>query len=207
MNLALLLARRFRRNRRSDRYLSFISWSSSIGIGLGTAVMIVLLSVMNGFERALEENLLAVVPHAEFEAVQGGLSDWQKVAEIAATHPNVLATAPNVRFTGLVQRQQKFHGVQIRAVQPDLEQQVSGLQDYVSPNAWALFTENEKGILLGKGLAEEMDVEAGDTIRIMVPELSGESGLGVPSRAPKQLSAEVVGIFEFGGEIDYRSAN
>jgi len=206
MRLPLYLARRFRRNKSTNRYLSFISWSSSIGVGLGTAVMIVLLSVMNGFERALEEELLAVVPHAEFEAVQGGLNNWQHAAEVALAHPNVMAAAPNVRFTGLVQRQRQFHGIQIRAIDAELEQQVSGLQNYVGSATWSHFVAQPNGILLGVGLAENLGVNVGDRIEVMVPELSSENSFGGHARAPKRFEVEVSGVFEFGGDLDFRTA-
>ena len=87
MNLAFLLARRFRRSREKSRYLSFISASSTIGIGLGCAILILLLSIMNGFQKALEDDFLAFVPHVEYTAVRGGLDNWQEVVRVAEQTP------------------------------------------------------------------------------------------------------------------------
>src|SRR5690554_5508518 len=100
MSLAFLLARRFRKAKQSSSgYVSFISRSSTIGIALGCTILITLLSIMNGFHKALEEDLLSVFPHVEFEAVTGTLNDWREVKRVAEAHPDVLAAAPVIRIS------------------------------------------------------------------------------------------------------------
>lgn len=206
MNLPFLFARRFRKTKSANRYLSFISWSSSIGIGLGTAVMIILLSVMDGFEASLESELLAVVPHAEIEAVEGGLNDWQMLVDIAEQHSNVIAAVPNIRFTGLIEQNRQFHGVQVRAIDVTLEDRVSDIQSYVSEGHWQKFAQDSTHILIGKGLADSLGINAGDSLQMMIPELTRSSGLGNRLSRPQRFSVTVSGVFEFGGELDFRTA-
>ncbi|RTE86942.1 MULTISPECIES: lipoprotein-releasing ABC transporter permease subunit [Gammaproteobacteria] len=206
MNLPLQLARRFRKTKGSNRYLNFISWSSSVGIGLGTAIMIILLSVMDGFEASLENELLAVVPHAEVEAVQGGLLNWRNVVATAEQHSNVIAAAPNIRFTGLLQQNQQFHGVQVRAIDLELEHRVSDIESYVSAAHWQNFQNNSEGILIGQGLAEQLGIEIGQTLQLMLPELGEQRSVGSRLSKPKRFNAEVAGYFQFGGELDFRTA-
>ena len=90
MNLSLQLARRFRRGKSSNRYISFVSLSSTLGIGLGCFVLIILLSVMNGFERELRERLLAIIPHAElFSINQQGIVDWRVYRQVLGEEPRI----------------------------------------------------------------------------------------------------------------------
>lgn len=203
MSLALLLATRFRRFKNVSGYLSFISRSSTVGIALGCAILIILLSVMNGFHKALEDDLLAIVPHVEFEAVSGSLKNWRAVAELAEQHEQVIAAAPVIRLTAMVQQQRRFHGIDIRAIEPELESRVSRVEDFTSAADWQAFSKDPDSILLGKGLATTLGLEKGDGLLVLVPLINNDTNM---NRAPKRLWLTYRGTFSFGGELDYRQA-
>ena len=200
MRLAWLIARRFRQGTAKQGFLSFISASSTIGIALGCAVLIAALSMMNGFNQVLQNKLLAVVPQIEYSAVEGALDNWELVAEIAERNPQVVATAPGVNATVMVQTQSTFHGIQVRGVSAEHEQKVSSLSDYVSKEDWQRW-QQKGGLLLGAGLAEKLDLEVGDSVSLLTPEKS-ERGF----RSPERIRLQVTGLFQFGGQIDYHNA-
>ncbi|WP_287816194.1 lipoprotein-releasing ABC transporter permease subunit [Idiomarina sp.] len=200
MRLAWLIARRFRQGTAKQGFLSFISASSTIGIALGCAVLIAALSMMNGFNQVLQNKLLAVVPQIEYSAVEGALDNWELVAEIAERNPQVVATAPGVNATVMVQTQSTFHGIQVRGVSAEHEQKVSSLSDYVSKEDWQRW-QQKRGLLLGAGLAEKLDLEVGDSVSLLTPEKS-ERGF----RSPERVRLQVTGLFQFGGQIDYHNA-
>ncbi|MGM0630405.1 MAG: lipoprotein-releasing ABC transporter permease subunit [Pseudomonadota bacterium] len=200
MRLAWLIARRFRQGTTKQGFLSFISASSTIGIALGCAVLIAALSMMNGFNQVLQNKLLAVVPQVEYSAVEGHLDDWELVAEIAERHPQVVATAPGINSTVMVQTQSTFHGIQVRGVSAEQEQKVSSLSDYVSKDDWQRW-QQKGGLLLGAGLAEKLELKVGDSVSVLTPEKS-EQGF----RSPDRVRLQVTGLFRFGGQIDYHNA-
>lgn len=200
MRLAWLIARRFRQGTTKQGFLSFISASSTIGIALGCAVLIAALSMMNGFNQVLQNKLLAVVPQVEYSAVEGHLDDWELVAEIAERHPQVVATAPGINATVMVQTQSTFHGIQVRGVSAEHEKNVSSLSDYVSKDDWQRW-QQKGGLLLGAGLAEKLELKVGDSVSVLTPEKS-EQGF----RSPDRVRLQVTGLFQFGGQIDYHNA-
>lgn len=202
MNLPFLLAHRFRQSREKTRYLSFISASSTIGIGLACAILIILLSVMNGFQKALENDFLSLVPHVEYQAVHGGLEDWQEMVRVAEQHPGVRAAAPAIKLSAMVQLPGRFRGLELRAINTELEPAVSGITRYVSSSEWQQFVNTENGVLLGKGLANELGVSIGDNLNLLIPQLQQ----GNTIRAPRRINVTVVGLFAMGGELDFQQA-
>ncbi|RAK01540.1 lipoprotein-releasing ABC transporter permease subunit [Aliidiomarina maris] len=202
-SLAWTLARRFRRSKHKNRFVNFISASSTTGIALGCAALIVLLSVMNGFQKALEEQLLSLVPHVEFQAVRDGLRDWRAIVETAESHPQVIAAAPVTIVNSMLQQGRTFKGVSARAIDTELEPKVSGLTQYTSKSDWARFEANPDGILLGYGLAADLGLHVGDRVTLLVPRVeSGRQSL----QAPRRVHLELVGTFRLGGELDYQQA-
>lgn len=202
-SLAWTLARRFRRSKHKNRFVNFISASSTTGIALGCAALIVLLSVMNGFQKALEEQLLSLVPHVEFQAVRDGLRDWRAIVETAESHPQVIAAAPVTIVNSMLQQGRTFKGVSARAIDTELEPKVSGLTQYTSESDWARFEANPDGILLGYGLAADLGLHVGDRVTLLVPRVeSGRQSL----QAPRRVHLELVGTFRLGGELDYQQA-
>src|SRR5690554_2369260 len=201
--VAWLWAQRFRRSKHKNRFVNFISASSTAGIALGCAALIILLSVMNGFQKALEDQLLSLVPHVEFQAVHGGLQDWRAIVDTAERHSEVIAAAPVTIVNSMIQQGRSFKGVAARAIDPELEPRVSGLTDFAGTDDWQRFSAQPHSILLGYGLANELGLQIGDAVTLLVPRVeSGRQGLQAPQRVQLQLA----GTFRLGGELDYQHA-
>ena len=137
MPLSLLIGLRFSRGRRRGGMVSLISVISTIGIALGVAVLIVGLSAMNGFERELNNSILAVVPHGEIEA---GDQPWTNVQKV----PGIAAAAPYINFTGLVESGANLRAIQVKGVNPQQEQRLSALPSFVQGDAWRNFKAGEQ---------------------------------------------------------------
>ena len=193
--LAWQLARRFRRGRERSRFLSFISASSTSGIALGCLVFITGLSVMNGFAEVLQERFLKLVPHIEFSAVEGRLHYPETIFALAADHPGVTAAWPLIHTQALVQQGREFIGVKVTGVDATGEH---AIKDYLRDQQWsALATPNT--VILGSGLAQQLGVARGDSIRFVV---AAERGF----QAPKRIALTVIDTFEFGGQFDHQLA-
>lgn len=133
--LSLLIGLRFSRGRRRGGMVSLISVISTIGIALGVAVLIVGLSAMNGFERELNNRILAVVPHGEIEAVNQPWTNWREALAKVQKVPGIAAAAPYINFTGLVESGANLRAIQVKGVDPKQEQQLSALPSFVQNHA------------------------------------------------------------------------
>ena len=130
--LSLFLAMRYVRSRHGNGFSSFISASSTLGIGLGVMVLIVVLSAMNGFERELSQRLLSIVPHAELISVNEPIANWQSSIKHFQTNPRVIAAAPLIKMSGMMQKGQQLKAIaELRGVEPRLETQVSAITDFI----------------------------------------------------------------------------
>ncbi|WP_288506299.1 ABC transporter permease, partial [uncultured Haemophilus sp.] len=165
MNTPFFISWRYQRGKQKNPLVALISKFSAIGIALGVAVLIVGLSAMNGFERELNSRILAVVPHAEITVNPQGneatLNHWQKLADRLKTNKKITALSPFVSFTALVENGNKLKVVQVKGVDKQAEDQVSSLGKFVEGDGWQKFAE-EGGLVLGSGIAKELDVKAGD---------------------------------------------
>ncbi|GAA4890424.1 lipoprotein-releasing ABC transporter permease subunit LolE [Ferrimonas pelagia] len=195
--LAFQIGWRFLRTRTSNGFVSFISLSSVVGITLGVAVLILVLSAMNGFERELRERLLAVVPHGELIAVEGAIHDWPALVADATSEPGVAAAAPFVLLDGLLQRGDVMKPVALRGVLPRLEREVSSAAEYMSEEAWQSLAEEGDQLVLGEALAESLQVAVGDRVSMLLPSANAS-----PLSAPRNVVLTVSGLFDLGGEID-----
>ncbi|MBE4574016.1 lipoprotein transporter subunit LolE [Vibrio navarrensis] len=201
-SLALMIGRRFSKAKQRNKMVSFISLSSTIGIAVGVAVIIIGLSAMNGFERELQSRVLSVIPHAELEGVRGPVADWRKVISQVTDHPNVVAAAPYVKFTGLVERGDKLKAIEVRAVEPDYEQAVSSMAQFIDTDAWQAFTPGKSQVILGRGVASEIDAKVGDYVTLLIPQVGNTSKV----QAPKRVRVQVVGFLTLNGQIDHNVA-
>lgn len=198
-NLALKIGFRYARSQAHNRFIRFISASSTVGIALGCCVLIWVLSAMNGFERELKNRLLSVVPHIEFSSVNAsGINDWQSIANNLTQHETVLGVAPFVRFSGLIQNQNALKPVEIRGIDWQAEQAVSDLNRYVPAEAIERFKQRD-GVILGAGLAESLNLSIGDKFDVLVPQLDKEKRL-LP---PKSIRLELIGLLKTGGQLDH----
>lgn len=188
---------RYTRASRSDRrngFISFISGVSVIGIALGVAALIIVLSVMNGFQKEVRDRMLSVVAHVElFDAMGGAVADWEKLANEARKNKAVVGAAPFVPAQALIARGDDMRGVLVRGILPAEEAKVTPLAGAMQP-VFAKLTSGSWGVVLGAELARSLGVREGDSITLVAP--SGQvTPAGVVPRI-KQLT--VVGLFEAG---------
>ncbi|CNE09588.1 lipoprotein-releasing ABC transporter permease subunit LolE [Yersinia mollaretii] len=200
--LSLLIGLRFSRGRRRGGMVSLISVISTLGIALGVAVLIVGLSAMNGFERELKNRILAVVPHGEIAAVNQPFSDWQQSLQRIEKVPGILAAAPYINFTGLIENATQLRAVQVKGVDPEAEQRLSALPSFVVDHAWDNFKAGQQQIILGKGLADALGVKQGSWLTVMIPNSDPEMKL----LQPKRIRLQVAGIFQLSGQLDHSLA-
>ncbi|MBB1315308.1 lipoprotein-releasing ABC transporter permease subunit LolE [Aliivibrio sp. SR45-2] len=197
--LSLFIGGRFARAKQRNKMVSFISISSTLGIAIGVAVIIIGLSAMNGFERELQNRVLSVIPHAELEGVKKPITDWQTMMQQAKRHPKVIGAAPYVRFTALLERGSKLKAVEVRGVDPVLETSVSKLPEYINKGAWESFSAHKQSVILGKGVADTLNVNVGDWITALIPDENSDKQL----RSPKRQRLQVVGLLSLGGQVDH----
>ncbi|WP_447887589.1 lipoprotein-releasing ABC transporter permease subunit LolE [Serratia fonticola] len=200
--LSLLMALRFSRGRRRGGMVSLISVISTIGIALGVAVLIVGLSAMNGFERELQNRILAVVPHGEIEPVKQPFTGWPEILQRVEKVPGILAAAPYINFTGLMENGAQLRAVQVKGVDPAQEKQLSALPSYVQGDAWANFKSGEQQVILGKGVADALGVKQGSYVTVMIPNSDPEMKL----LQPKRIRLHVTGILQLSGQLDHSLA-
>jgi len=203
--LSIFLGWRYVRGRHGNGFSAFISASSTIGIALGVTVLIVVLSAMNGFERELSEKLLSIVPHVELVSVNEPIKDWSKSIEKVQAEPSVIAAAPVIKMTGMLQHGLKLKAVEVRGVDAKLEKQVSSIDDYIIAGEWQALMDsqlNENSIVIGSGVATKLSVELGDKIQLLLPPSGGSNDVKQVFSAPITRQVEVVGIFKFGGTVD-----
>ena len=202
MPLSLLIGLRFSRGRRRGGMVSLISVISTIGIALGVAVLIVGLSAMNGFERELNNRILAVVPHGEIEAVNQPSTNWQEALDNVQKVPGIAAAAPYINFTGLVESGANLRAIQVKGVNPQQEQRLSALPSFVQGDAWRNFKAGEQQIIIGKGVADALKVKQGDWVSIMIPNSNPEHKL----MQPKRVRLHIAGILQLSGQLDHSFA-
>ena len=200
--LPLTIGWRFYRARQSNGFIGFISFASTAGIALGVAVLILLLSAMNGFERELEQRLLGVVSHGELLSVNEPLHDWQGIAETAKQMTEIVATAPFIRLQGLVQKPGGFQGIELTGIEPEFELHVSTLAEFMSTDSWNALDEPVNNIVLGRSLLDKLGLSVGDTLSMYTPDMSQSNKLS----AAKSHRFIVAGVYDLGGEIESTQA-
>ena len=192
----LFIGRRYLRSRRGSRFVSFISIISMVGVAIGVTVLIVVLSVMNGFERELRERILRLTAHATISALGAGLSDWQAMAERARAHPGVLAAAPYIENQALLYSiaRRRTSGAAVSGVVPEEERNVAQVADEMKSGSFDALVPGRYGIVLGNELAKELDVSVGDRI-VVVTALRTTTPAGI---VPRSRAFTVVGTFSAG---------
>lgn len=183
--------------KRRNHFISFISASSMIGMTLGVAVLIIVLSVMNGFDRELRQRILGMVPHGEIYQ-RGGIDDWQVLATRVEQHPAVEASAPLVRLQGMLGAGGRVRGVMVTGIDPVAEERVSILSKHMRLGQAASLQPKSFNVLLGASLARRLGVSMGDKITLILPEAT----LSPAGVLPRVKRLTVSGIFSVGAEID-----
>lgn len=202
MSLSFFIGQRFSRAKQRNKMVSFISISSIVGIAVGVAVIVVGLSAMNGFERELNQRVLSVIAHGEFEGVNQPIDNWQSIADTSLQNSNVVAAAPYVRMTALVEKGKGLKAVEVRGIDPALEQKVSSLDKFVPKETWQSFAAGHNSVILGSGVANELNVKVGDFVTLMIPTATDATKI----QAPKRVRVQVHGLLRLNGQIDHNLA-
>ena len=190
----LAIALRYVRSRNKNRFISFISVISMAGIALAVAVLIMVLSVMNGFEAEVRDRILQIVAHASISGLDGRISDWRSLAAVAGQDPQVIAGSRFVDGQAMLVGPAEIRGVQLRGVDPASELKTSALGSLMVEGALQALEPGSFGIVVGKTLAEELHVGVGDSVIMLVAQ-----GTITPAGiVPRMRRFRVTGIFYAG---------
>ncbi|KHK66042.1 lipoprotein-releasing ABC transporter permease subunit [Pseudomonas frederiksbergensis] len=196
--LFVFIGTRYTRAKRRNHFVSFISLTSIIGLALGVVVMIVVLSVMNGFDHEMRTRVLGMVPHATLETGEA-ISDWPSLAAKVKQNPQVLAVAPFTQMQGLLTNDGKVSKVLLNGIDPGLERQVSIIDNFMKQGKLDDLAPGSFGIVIGDKAAAKLGVAIGDKLTFVAPEVTVTPG----GMFPRMKRFTVVGIFHVGaGELD-----
>jgi lipoprotein-releasing system permease protein len=185
---------RYTRAKRRNRFISFISLISMVGIALGVAVLIVVLSVMNGFQTEVRTRILGVASHLVLTGPGSSLADWQSVVRMASAHPRVVAAAPFVQAQGMLTADGVARGVGVRGVLPQAEDQVADFSQHMVTGRVDALQPGGYGIVLGADLARALRVAPGEKVALIAPQ-----GIVTPAGlVPRLRQFTVVGTFDVG---------
>ena len=192
--LPIFVGLRYVRTRRQGFFVSFISWVSMLGVCVGVAALITIVSVMNGFEGELRSRLVALTAHATLAAPRGELDDWRAVADQVRTVPGVTGAAPFADVQAMIGRGGQLQPVLLHGLDPQAEGDVSDVARFLLEGELAALVPGERRIILGRVVAWQLGADTGDQITVMVPgrELVRSGG------RPRLQTFTVAGVFEVG---------
>jgi lipoprotein-releasing system permease protein len=189
-----LIGTRYLRSTHRRGFVSFVALMSVGGLTLGVATLIVVLSVMNGFERELRSRILAVTSHATLSGFSGTLADWRTLAQRARRQQGVLAAVPYVESQAMLANGQVMSGATLRGVLPEEERTATGLAQRVVAGSLEELKDGGYGIILGTALARELGVRVGGTVVVIAPQ-----GTATPTGLVARMRRfHVVGVFSSG---------
>ncbi|MBD3897424.1 lipoprotein-releasing ABC transporter permease subunit [Halomonas sp. ML-15] len=195
--LPIMLGLRYVRAKRRNHFISFISLTSMLGLMLGVAVLILVLSVMNGFDHELRNRVLGMVPHTKIEASEG-LSDWRSLAEELTQRERVIGAAPYIQQQGMFSVGGRNEGAMVNGIEPEWEERVSIIGRHMQQGSLDDLQPGEWNLVLGSMLARNLGVSVGDRVTLLVPEAS-ITPAGV---FPRLKRFTVSGIFSVGADLD-----
>jgi lipoprotein-releasing system permease protein len=195
--VSLYVGLRYTAAKRRNHFISFISLISIIGLTLGVAVLIVVLSVMNGFDRELQNRILGMIPHASLHGYQP-IKDWQRLVVEIEEHPQVEAAAPFTQLQGMLTHQGIVNGAFISGVMPEYEKKVSIIDGFMTEGDFDALKAGAFNMILGQTLANQLGLVVGDKVTLVLPEAS-VTAAGV---LPRFKRFTLVGTFEVGAELD-----
>lgn len=198
-SISLLLGLRYTLARQRSRSVAFISRVAMIGIVLGVSLLIVVLSVMNGFDKELRERILRIMPQVTLYHAQG-VSDWESTRWQVMANDRITAASPFVELKGMVNVGKKTEPILIYGVDHDLESTTSIIHQFLRPDTLTQLAANAHGIVLGNDIANTLSVIAGDTVSVIIPRAEGQA----ETAAVRRL--EVIDILKTGTEVDARLA-
>jgi lipoprotein-releasing system permease protein len=188
---------RYIKAKRRHQFISFISGFSLLGMALGTLALIVVLSVMNGFDREIKQRILSVVPHGFIDELPA-LQDWEGLSSEISTTPHLVASAPYISGYAMLSSKQSVQGAQLQGILPDQERAVSVIDTYMYRGDTQQLQQGEFGIVLGRILASSLRVDMGDSVLMTLSDIS----ITPAGIFPRTKRFTVVGIFEVGAQVD-----
>ncbi len=195
--LSWLVGLRYLSARKDSRFVSLFSFASILGMAVSVLAMVVVLSVMNGFEGELRGRILHAMPHAQI-AKTGGIGNWPAVAAIAQTQASVLAVSPQDRAQVLLAAGGRVQGAELFGVDVQAEAQVSQIKQFMVAGHWDDLRAGSYSAVLGQSLAQHLGVGIGDRINVTLPQVS-VTPLGL---FPRSRVFTVVGLFAVGAQLD-----
>lgn len=197
------IGNRYVRSRSSNGFVSLISAISMLGIAIAVMVLIVVMSVVNGFERELKDRLLAMTAHASIEGVEGRLGDWSELQSVAVDNPRVTGAAPYVNGQALLVFAEQLSGAELRGIDPAMETAVSGVAEVMTQGTLDSLAAGTFNIVLGVELADALDAGIGDKVTVTLAE-----GIVTPAGVvPRTKRFTVSGLYRVGMyEYDRRLA-
>src|ERR1019366_1972442 len=178
-------------------FVSFITWVSLLGVALGVAILIVVLSVMNGLGTELRDRLLSMSAHASLNAGGASITDWRQVIQELKGAPGLMGAAPFLDTDAMLSRQPTMSGAIVRGIDPDMEPQVSTIAESMREGKLSDLEPGKNRIVLGRMLAYQLEVGVGDTVTVMTPG-SGQAGAAEGAIVPVLREVYFAGIFEVG---------
>jgi lipoprotein-releasing system permease protein len=193
--LPVFVGLRYSVAREHSFFVSFITWVSLVGVALGVAALITVLSVMNGLESELRTRLLSLTAHATLNAAGAPIRDWPTRIQQLRGSPGLVGAAPFLDTDAMMGRAPSMSGAIVRGIDPTLEPQVTSIADTLREGKLSDLSPGSNGIILGRMLAYQLQVGVGDTVTVMTP---GAAAGGGDAIVPRLRDFQVVGIFEVG---------
>ena len=189
-----LIGTRYLRSTHRRGFVSFVALMSVCGLMLGVATLIVVLSVMNGFERELRSRILSVTSHATLMGLDGTLTDWQSLQQRVQRQPGVQAVVPYIESQAMLANGQRMAGAEVRGVLPEEERRATGLAQHLIAGSLSDLRDGSYAIILGAALAHEINARVGDSVVLIAPE-----GTATPTGVvPRMRRFHVTGLFKSG---------
>ena len=197
----LFIGLRYTRAKRRNHFISFIAGLSMVGIALGVAVLITVLSVMNGFDEQIQKRVFILIPQLSVTSITNSLANWQNLEKQFAKVPSVLAVAPYVNGQALLSANDVTQAALITGIDPAQQSRVSTLADHVIAGSFNALQPGKFGIVIGQGMAMRFGLDLGSHVIVITP-----SGNFTPiGFTPRLRRFEVVGIFDVGNGFDFDS--
>ena len=188
-----LVGARYGLSRRHSQLVSFISRLSTAGLVIGVALLIVVMSIMNGFDKELRENILGIMPQGSIYHTSA-IENPAEAMAIIKQHPRVLAASPFVQIQGLLSYQKRVAPTGLFGIDVELESTTSTLESYLPPKTFSHLAASHNGIVIGRGIAEKLQASVGDAVSLIIP-VSG-------SGSPKIQVVEILAVLDSHTEID-----
>lgn len=195
--LELFVGWRYTRAKRDNSFISFISFTSMLGIALGVMVLIVVLSVMNGFEQGMKQRILSMVPHVSVTESDQTIDNWQGQMRGLELFPHVIGVAPYIKKELMISQGERARGVVLHGIDPKYEQRVSHASQNMVEGSFEDLKAGDFGLVIGKNIAKELKLGVGDRVMAINPKSSRD----LQQALPELQRFTVVGIFNVDMQI------